>query len=88
MGLRANTGYPLEGLGWVHLQLMSPHDVKYSLQIYNVIAFSMDIYYYIIHVSFYGHAYMLEKDCIHCPLICRPCVLHSEGHHGVTIHPQ
>jgi len=31
---------------------------------------------------------MLVEDRIHCPLICCPYILQSEGHHDVAIHPQ
>ena len=67
---------------------MRPHDVEYSLQIYNVIAFSSALSYNIVHVAFYYLAYMLVKDCIHCLLICHPYVFQIKGHHGVTIQPQ
>ena len=33
------TGYPQEGLGWVHLQLVILHDVEHSPQVREVIAF-------------------------------------------------
>ena len=32
-------GYLQEGFGGIHLQLMRPHDIKYCLHIYYVIAF-------------------------------------------------
>jgi len=67
---------------------MRPHDVEYSLQICNVIVFSMALYYNIVHVVFYSLVYMLMEYCIHCSLICCPLILQAEGHHDVAIHPQ
>ena len=72
-------GYPQEGLGWVHLQSMHPHDVEYSLHIYNMIAFSTDLYCNIVHVAFYSLAYMFVEDCICYLLMCCPCILQAKG---------
>jgi len=69
------TGYPQEGLGWVHLQLMSSHDVEHSPQVREVIAFVAAFHGDVIDVAFYGLTYMLVKDRIHGTLICHTNVL-------------
>ena len=82
------TGYPHEGLGWVHFQLMLPPNVEYSPQICNMIIFGTAFYCNIVYVALYSLAYILMEDYIHCLLICRSCVLQAKGHHGVAIHSQ
>ena len=55
------TGYPKEGFGWVHLQLVSPHDVEHSFQIREMIGFIAAFHSDIIDIAFYVLAYMLRK---------------------------
>jgi len=73
------TGYPHEELGWIHLQLMSLHDVKHSLQVCEMIAFVATFHGDIINVAFYGFTYMLVEDRIHGTLICRTSVFKTKG---------
>ena len=80
------TGYPQEGLGWTHLQLVSPHDVEHSLQVCEVIAFVAAFHDDVIDVSFYGLIYMLVKDRIHGALICHTNIFQAEGHYCVAIY--
>jgi len=70
---------PHVGLGGVHLQLMCPHDVEYSLQICKMVAFIAAFHCKIIYVAFYGLAYMIMEDRIHSLLIGCSDVLQSEG---------
>jgi len=67
---------------------MHPHDIKYRLQICYMIAFVKAFHYNVIYVAFHYFAYMLMKNCIHSSMICYPCVLQSEGHDSIAIHPQ
>ena len=59
------TSYPQEGLGWVHLQLVSPHDVEHSFSICKMITFVATFHSDILDIAFYGLAYMLMEDRIH-----------------------
>jgi len=47
------TGYSQEALGWVHLQLVSSHDVKHSFQVCEMIAFVTTFHSNIINIAFY-----------------------------------
>jgi len=55
------TSYTKEGFGWVHLQLVSPHDVEHSFQIREMIGFIAAFHSDIIDIAFYVLAYMLRK---------------------------
>ena len=82
------TSYPQEGLGWVHVQLVCPHDVEHSFHVYEVIAFVATFHSDIIDIAFYGLTYMLMEDRIHGALIGCTSVLQAEGHHYVAVYPQ
>jgi len=82
------TGFPQEGLRWVHLQLVSPHDVEHSLQVCKGIAFVTAFHGDIIDIALYGPAYMLMEDRVHGTLICRTSVLQAEGHYCVAEYSQ
>jgi len=81
-------GYPQEGFGRIHLQLMRPHDIEYRLQICYVIIFGTIFYCNIVYIAFHCFAYMLVENCIHSSLVCCPRVLQSERHNSITIYPQ
>ena len=83
-----STGYPQEGLGWVHLQLVSAHVVEHSFQVCEVIAFVAIFHCDIIDIAFYDLAYMLIKDHIHDALIYRTSVLQAKGHYCVAVYSQ
>ena len=51
------TSYPQEGLDWIHLQLVSLHDVEHSLQVCEVITFVVAFHSDIIDIAFYDLAY-------------------------------
>jgi len=82
------TGYPQEGFGRVHLQLVSLHDVKHSFQVCEVIAFVATFHDDIIDILFYGLVYMLIEDRIHGTLICCTNILQAKGHYYVTVYSQ
>jgi len=82
------TGYPKEGFGWVHLQLVSLHDVEYSFQVCEMIAFVAAFHDVIINIALYGLAYMLMEDRIHDTLICRTNILQAKGHYCVAVYSQ
>jgi len=82
------TGYPQEGFGGIHLQLMRPHDIEYCLQIYYVIAIDTIFYCNIVYVAFHCFAYILVENYIHSSLVCRPLILQPEGHHSIEVHSQ
>ena len=69
------TGYPQEELGWVHFQLLSPHDVEHSFQICKVIAFVATFYGNIVDIAFYSLEYMLIEDRIYGALTSCTSVL-------------
>ena len=56
---------PQEGLCGIHLQLMSPHDVKDHLQVRYVITFSAAFYRDVINIAFHRFAYLLMENGIH-----------------------
>ena len=74
-------------LGWVHLQLVSPHDVEHSFQVCKVTIFVMNFHGDIINIAFYGVAYMLMEDRIYGALICRTDVLQAKGHYLLAQRP-
>jgi len=71
-------GYP-QGLSWVHLQLVNPHDVEHFFQICEMIAFVAAFHSDIIDIAFYGLAYMLIEDHIHGVLIGYTSVLQAKS---------
>ena len=79
-------GYPQKGLGWVHLQLVSPHDIEYSFQVCEVTAFVVTFHGDIIDIEFYGLEYMLMEDRIHGALICCTGIFQAEGHYRVAVY--
>jgi len=82
------TCYPQEGLGWIHLQLASLHDVEHSFRVCKMIAFVVTFYDDIIDIAFYGLVYILMEDHIHGTLICHTSVLQAKGHYCIAVHSQ
>jgi len=73
------TGYPQEGLDWVHLQLVSLHDVEHSFQVCEMIAFVTAFHSNIVDGAFYSLTYMPMEDRIHGALISCISILQARG---------
>ena len=83
-----STGYPQERFSWVPLQLMSLHDVEYSFQVCEMIAFVMDFHNDIVDIAVYNLVYILIKDCIHDTLIGCTSVLQAKGYYCIAVSPK
>src|SRR3954463_5330842 len=66
---------PQEGLGWVHLKLVRPHEVKHLPKISKMIAFVATLDGNVVNVAFDGLTGEFGENLIHCPLISGTGVL-------------
>ena len=79
-------GYLQEGLGWVHLQLVSPHDVEHSFQICEMITLLRLFTAICQHSILWSYVYAHE-DRIHGVLISCTSIPQVKGHHCVAVYP-
>src|SRR3954463_119931 len=64
-----------EGLGWVHLKLMRPHEVKHLPEISLMIAFTVTLDSNVVDVAFDTLSGEFGENFIHCLLISGAGVL-------------
>src|SRR3954464_15626369 len=79
---------PQEGLGWVHLKLVRPHEVKHLPKISKMIAFVETLDGNVVNVAFDSLTGEFGENFIHCPLISDAGVLQPKGHECVAVYPQ
>ena len=70
-----SAGHSNEGFSGVHLQLMTPHEIKHRLQVLDVILFVAAFYIQIINVAFDCLPEMFLENLSHRSLIRGACIL-------------